>query len=57
MEKWLNIVPQVEARYIPQGKDEDTDPGMAAMGPDKNQLPLDRKVTFFFDYAKGNYHF
>ncbi len=54
MEKWLNNVPQVEARYIPQGKDEDSDPGMAAMGPDKNQLPLDRKVTFFFDYAKGN---
>ena len=40
-------------RYIPDGLDPDTHGGFGALGPDKNQLPRDYNVTFFFDYITG----
>ena len=40
-------------RYIPLGKDVNTDPGEPPMGPNKDQLPQDLNVTFFFDYSIG----
>ena len=41
-------------RYIPVGEDDLTHPGLEAMGPDRNQLPIDRNVTFFFSYTEGD---
>ena len=43
----------VMPRFIPAGMDPLKHPGVGALGPDRNQMPLDRNVTFFFDYAKG----
>ena len=40
-------------RFIPRGRNLSADPGIAALGPNSNQLPQDRNVTFFFDYNKG----
>ena len=45
---------QVIYRYIPVGEDDLTYPGLEAMGPDRNQLPIDRNVTFFFSYTEGD---
>ena len=45
---------QVIYRYIPVGEDDLTHPGLEAMGPDRNQLPIDRNVTFFFSYTEGD---
>jgi hypothetical protein len=37
----------------PSPRDPTTDLGMAALGPNKDQLPQDLNVTFFFEYEKG----
>ena len=34
-------------------RDTETDLGMPALGPNKDQLPQDLNVTFFFDYTRG----
>ena len=40
-------------RFIPRGRNISTDIGTPALGPQRNQLPQDLDVTFFFDYVKG----
>ena len=39
--------------YIPSHLDKHTAMGLPAMGKEKNQLPLDYNVTFFFTYTQG----
>ncbi len=39
--------------YVPLGKDEAVDDPLPGMGPEFNQLPLNRNVTFFFNYTQG----
>ena len=34
-------------------RDPLTDKGLRALGPDRNQLPKDLNVTFFFDYNRA----
>ena len=55
MVEWYHKITDFEVlpRYIPLGRDVDTDPGLEPMGANKNQLPQDLNVTFFFDYLKG----
>ena len=36
-----------------KGQDVSTHQGLIGFGPDKNMLPLDVNVTFFFDYVKA----
>ena len=45
---------EVQALWVQNGKDEHTDVPSDPFGPDKNQLPIDRNVTFFFTYDQGN---
>lgn len=40
-------------KWVPNGMDENIDEPQEPLGPDKNQLPLDRNVTFVFDYVQG----
>eukprot|EP00094_Tigriopus_californicus_P011733 TCALIF_11336-PA protein Name:"Similar to lov-1 Location of vulva defective 1 (Caenorhabditis elegans)" AED:0.02 eAED:0.02 QI:96/0.94/0.83/1/0.71/0.80/36/119/3138 len=40
-------------KWVPNGMDENIDEPQEPLGPDKNQLPLDRNVTFVFDYTQG----
>ena len=40
-------------KWVPNGRDEATGDPMEALGPNGNMLPLDRNVTFFFDYLQG----
>ena len=44
---------KVDLKYIPTKFDSSTHPGFAARGPEKNKLPLENEVTFFFDYERG----
>ena len=37
------------------GQDEDVDEPQIGLGPDMNQLPMNRNVTFVFDYTQGVY--
>ena len=55
MVEWYHKITDFEVlpRYIPLGRDVNTDPGLEPMGANKNQLPQDLNVTFFFDYLKG----
>ena len=55
MVEWYHGITSLEVlpRYIPLGRDVDTDPGSPPMGPNNDQLPQDLNVTFFFDYSKG----
>ena len=46
----------VMPRFINRGLDTMTNKGMPGLGPDRNQLPQDLNVTFFFDYVKGIVH-
>ena len=48
--EWYHAITEFEVlpRYIPLGRDVDTDPGLEPMGVDKNQLPQDLNVTFLF---------
>lgn len=39
--------------YVPAGKDQDVDEPQEGLGNDKNQFPIDRNVTFLFDYMQG----
>ena len=43
----------MQARYVPNGQDEHVDEPQEPLGPEKNQLPIDRNVTFTFDYEQG----
>ena len=40
--------------WVSYGLDEDVDDPSEGYGPNKDQYPLDRNVTFFFDYVQGN---
>ena len=55
MVEWYHKITDFEVlpRYIPLGRDVDTDPGLEPMGVNKNQLPQDLNVTFLFGYLKG----
>ena len=39
--------------WVSYGLDEDVDDPSEGLGPNKDQYPLDRNVTFFFDYTQG----
>ena len=54
--EWFQSIVQfaVLPKFIPKGRDALTDEGILALGPNRDQLPADRNVTFFFDYAKGS---
>lgn len=39
--------------WVSYGFDEDVDEPSEGLGPDKDQFPMDRNVTFFFDYTQG----
>ena len=39
--------------WVSYGLDEDIDEAIEGLGPDKDQFPLDRNVTFFFEYTQG----
>ena len=41
----------IDVTLVP--RDTETDLGMPALGPNKDQLPQDLNVTFFFDYTRG----
>ena len=41
--------------WVPYGLDEDFDDPAVGFGPEQDQFPLDRNVTFFFDYTQGKY--
>ena len=44
---------QIILKYIPKVLDQSSHPGFMAGGPEKNKLPQDTNVTFFFDYLQG----
>ena len=43
--------------WVSYGLDEDFDDPSEGMGPNKDQYPIDRNITFFFDYVQGNINF
>ena len=47
--KFLKVFPL----FLSIGQDVSTHTGLMGFGPDKNMLPLDVDVTFFFDYVKA----
>ena len=40
--------------WVPNGRDEAVDAPLNPLGPDVDQLPIDRNVTFLFFYTQGN---
>ena len=56
--EWYHRIKEFVAipRFIPFGRNVTTDKGMPALGPQRNQLPQDLPVTFFFDYVQGAHH-
>ena len=42
-----------EPLYVPAGKDQDVDEPQQGLGDKKDQFPIDRNITFFFDYMQG----
>ena len=53
--EWFHKITAFEVlpRYIPLGRDTETDPGLPPMGINNDQLPQDLNVTFFIAYEKG----
>lgn len=51
MEKIMNFT--AEPLYVPIGGDQDVDEPSEGLGEQKIQFPVDRNITFFFDYMQG----
>jgi hypothetical protein len=51
-ERILNFT--VIPMWVPYGLDENIDDPIEGFGANQDQFPLDRNVTFFFDYIQGN---
>ncbi len=44
----------VMAGYVLEGEDPNTAQVRPGYGPEQNQLPMNRFVTFYFDYSQGD---
>ena len=40
-------------RFVPHGGDEETDEPSEGYGKEKLQFPIDRNITFVFDFLQG----
>ena len=45
----------VRPMWVPKGMDENEDEPLAPVGINNNMLPIDRNVTFIFDWKQGKH--